>query len=87
MVVLHTYAPGHQNPQVEKRYKCILFFVIPVHMSLISCGVERELLLFIKDWIPPHVHQTTGELTLANEKAPKVEPTAVLRYDDIHRLR
>ena len=43
--------------------------------------------LFIKDWIPPHIHNPASKLTSSYEKTAQIESTAILRDKNIHRLR
>jgi len=38
----------------------------------------EDLLLFVKDWIPPHVQHSSSELAPSYQKAPQVKSGTVL---------
>ena len=47
----------------------------------------EDLLLFVKDRIPPHIQHSSGELAPSYQKAPQIKSGTVLWYQHIHRLR
>jgi hypothetical protein len=56
-------------------------------MPVISFDYDQTVLLFIKDWIPPHIQYSASKVTPSQEKAAQIESAAILRDKDIHRLR
>lgn len=56
-------------------------------MPVISFDYDQTVLLFIKDWIPPHIQYSESKVTPSQEKTAQIESAAILRDKDIHRLR